>query len=159
MADAEVLSVIKFDLTMSSPVNVIIDTVRDWAIARDDVRPMALAGSWARGNARAESHIDVLLLTDRMEEYQASKKWLDEIDFAHAGYRIEFSEGAAYGSAWSQHIHLLPRAEVELTFANCNWASSAPLDAGTRRIVSDGFRILFDKDGQLAKLILAVTSA
>jgi hypothetical protein len=85
----------------------IIDAVTVWAIERDDIRAMALAGSWARGNPR---HIDLLFLTDRAEEYQRRRKWLTEIDIRNAGYRIQSSESAVYGVVWSRHLHLLPPA-------------------------------------------------
>jgi hypothetical protein len=54
-------------------------------------------------------------------------------------------------------MHLLPTAEVELTFAECSWAQTEPVDEGTRGVVKDAFRIIFDKDG-LCKLIAAVMS-
>ena len=63
-----------------------------------------------------------------------------------------------YGVAWSEHIHLQPDVEVELTFAKCSWASTDPIDEGTRRVVGDGFLIVFDKDGSLHRLIAAVGS-
>jgi hypothetical protein len=73
-----------------------------------------------------------------------------------AGYRFRSSENAIYGVVWSQHINLLPAARVELTFAECSWAKTAPVDDGTRDIVKDAFQIIFDKDGILAKLLEAV---
>jgi uncharacterized protein len=136
----------------------LIRAVRAWAIERDDIRAMALVGSWARGKAKPGSDLDLLLLTDRATEYRRSRKWLTEIDFAKAGHRIQSSETAAYGVAWSRHIHLKPAAEVELTFANCSWASITPLDDGTRAVVKNGFRAIFDRDGALAKLAWAVQS-
>lgn len=39
--------------------------------------------------------------------------------------------------------------------ALCGWASIDPIDAGTRRVVSDGFTILIDKDNTLGALLAA----
>ena len=47
---------------------------------------------------------------------------------------------------------------MELTFANCSWAKTDSIDSGTRRVVKYAFRIIFDKDGILAKLADAVMS-
>jgi predicted nucleotidyltransferase len=143
----------------SAAAEALTRAVRAWAIERDDMRAMALIGSWARGKPRQGSDLDLLLLTDRANEYRRLRKWLTEIGFAEVGYRIQSSETAVYGAVWSRHVHLLPAAEVELTFANCSWASIKPLDDGTRGVVKNGFRAIFDRDGILGKLTHAVQSA
>jgi Nucleotidyltransferase domain len=68
--------------------NAVIDAIGAWAIRRDDIRAMALVGSWARGNPHRASDIDVLLLTDNAGEYRRRRTWLCEIDFRSAGYRL-----------------------------------------------------------------------
>jgi hypothetical protein len=35
------------------------------------------------------------------------------------------------------------------------WASTEPVDAGTRKVVTDGMRILYDPDGRLSALAVA----
>jgi len=139
-------------------VNAIIGAVARWAIERDDIRALALAGSWARGNPRQASDIDLLLLSDRAHDYRGRRKWLSEINFRDAGYRQQSSESAIYGVVWSRHIHLLPAVELELTFAPCSWAKTDPVDEGTQGLVKDAFRIIFDRDGILARLVAAVAS-
>jgi hypothetical protein len=138
--------------------NAIVSAVTSWAIKRGDIRAMALVGSWARGNQGQVSDIDLLLLSDCAHEYRHSQEWFTEIDFGGAGYRLSSSESANYGVVWSRHMHLLPAAEVELTFAKCSWARTDPVDGGTRGVVKDAFWIIFDKDATLAKLVDAVMS-
>lgn len=152
MADA------KLERMNSVEAKAIAGAVADWAIVRDDIRALALAGSWARGNPHQASDIDLLLLSDRADEYRGLQKWLSEIDFTKAGYRIHSSNNVRYGVVWSLHIHLLPKAEVELTFAKCSWARTDPVDSGTRCVVKDAFCIIFDKDGILTKLVDRVAS-
>jgi predicted nucleotidyltransferase len=136
--------------------NAIITAVRSWAIKRDDIRAMALVGSWARGDQGQVSDIDLLLLSDRVDEYRHSQKWVTEIDLRGSGYRLISSESAIYGAVWSRHVRLLPAAEIELAFAECSWAQTEPVDDGTRGVVKDAFRIIFDKDRMLSKLVAAV---
>ncbi|HTC05663.1 MAG TPA: nucleotidyltransferase domain-containing protein [Xanthobacteraceae bacterium] len=136
--------------------SALVSAVTSWAIRRGDIRAMALVGSWARGDPNQISDIDLLLLSDRVHEYRRCQEWLTEIDFAGAGYRLHSSESASYGVVWSRHVHLLPAAEVELAFAACSWAQTAPVDDGTRGVVKDAFRIIFDKDEMLSKLVAAV---
>jgi predicted nucleotidyltransferase len=136
--------------------DALMTAVADWAEKRDDIRAMAVVGSWARGRPRSTSDLDLLLLTSRASDYRRRRKWLAGIDFRKAGFRLRSSEGASYGAVWSLHVHLRPIADVELTFAECAWANTNPIDAGTRSVVTGGFRIIFDQDGLLAKLVDAV---
>jgi hypothetical protein len=45
--------------------------------------------------------------------------------------------------------------EIDLTVGTPAWASIDPLDAGTRRVVSDGMRPLYDPTGLLAAFAAA----
>jgi uncharacterized protein len=133
----------------------VIEAVAAWARTRADVRALALLGSWARGNPRPDSDVDLMAISDCAEGYRCSHEWMSEIDFDRAGHSIKSSDDATYGAVWSRHIHLDPAGEIELTFAPRAWASIAPLDAATRAIVNDAFRIILDKDGSLARLVRA----
>ena len=70
----------------------------------------------------------LLLLSDRADKYRRRRKSLTEIDFTGTGYRRQLSESSTYGVVWSRHIHLLPKAEVELTSAECSWARTDPVE-------------------------------
>lgn len=48
--------------------------------------------------------------------------------------------------------------EVELGIASPAWAAIDPVDTGTRRVVSDGVRILHDPDGLLETLASACST-
>jgi hypothetical protein len=61
-----------------------------------------------------------------------------------------------YGVVWSRRLWLSLGAEVDFSFAPVAWASIAPLDAGTRRVIADGCRILHDPAGSLGRLYEAV---
>jgi hypothetical protein len=78
-------------------VNAITTAVANWAIERDDIRAMAMLGSWVRGNPRPASDLDLLLLSDLAPDYQRFRTWLTEIDFQNAGFRLRSSESAIYG--------------------------------------------------------------
>jgi uncharacterized protein len=142
----------------SSEVNAVVGAIAGWAAARNDVRALALAGSWARGNPHQASDVDLLLFTDHDEWYRRRRNWLTEIDFERAGYSFHSSKNTMYGVVWSRHIHLLPSSEVELTFAKCSWTRTDVIDTGTRRVVEDALQIILDEDGILARLVEAVMS-
>ena len=113
-------------------------------------------GSHARGTARADSDIDIVVLAEDHEAFHADD-WLDEIDWGRSGVRPVGWRDIQYGVPWSRHVRLDDDLEVEFGFAPRSWASTAPLDPGTRRIVSDGCRILHDPDGLLTALWVSVS--
>src|SRR5262245_20925742 len=71
----------------SDAAKAITDAVANWAGRRDDIRAMALAGSWARGEPRDTSDLDLLLLSDQASLYRETAEWLASIDFAGTGHR------------------------------------------------------------------------
>ncbi|HEX3487127.1 MAG TPA: hypothetical protein VHT51_18880 [Micropepsaceae bacterium] len=48
---------------------------------------------------------------------------------------------------------------MELTFGALNWASVDPVDAGTRRVISNGFNIIIDKDDRFEILLQAIMNS
>lgn len=132
--------------------------VQAWVAKTEDLRALALCGSWARGNARPDSDLDLLVLA-RPPAIESRSQAPALIPFANAGFRLQSCRWATYGVVHSAHIQLEPDAEVELTFATLNWASTTSIDDGTRRVVTDGFAILLDKDGALSTLITTIEDA
>jgi predicted nucleotidyltransferase len=129
------------------------ELVAKWVRSRADLKSLGLAGSWARGAARPDSDIDLIVLADKPSDYRADRSWLSAVlapDFSILSDRDE-----SYGIAWSLRALLEPRAEIELTFAPLDWAA-IPIDPGTRRVVGDGFRVILDKDRRLQRLVDAV---
>ena len=49
----------------------------NWASAHEDVQAIALVGSYARGEARDDSDIDLVLLTDQSQKYLEELKWIE----------------------------------------------------------------------------------
>ena len=124
------------------------DKVTQWARSRPDIRAVALVGSWARGQARLDSDLDLLVLTTASAAYREDSNWPAELNLPIAGWGDE-----TYGLAWSRRLELLGGGTVELTFAPLGWAEVAPVDAGTARVIGDGCQILYDPDGRLARLV------
>jgi len=135
---------------------LIVDAIRCWVQERDDLRALALAGSWARGNPDPVSDLDLIIVAEDPETYRHPDNWLRSISFAKAAFEVARYEIRSYGSVWSCHVLLRPAAEVELTFAAPAWAQVNPLDPGTRFVVADGFRAIVDKDEALSRLVAAV---
>jgi hypothetical protein len=139
--------------------DALIDAVRVWLECRNDLRALALAGSWARGNPKPSSDLDLIIVASDPEEYQSPDEWLCDIPLATAAFEIDRYATRMYGCVWSCHVFLKPDAQVELTFAAPAWANIDPSDPGTKSVVADAFRIIVDKDGALQRLFAMVQAS
>jgi hypothetical protein len=132
--------------------------VTKWVANNDDLRALALCGSWARGNPHPDSDLDLIVLAPSTA-IATRAHLVATIPFASIGYEIQACRWATYGVVHSAHIALSPMIELELSFAALNWASTTPVDEGTRRVVADAFAILTDKDQALATLVAALKAS
>lgn len=119
----------------------------EWAEAQADVAGVAVVGSWARDAARMTSDVDLVLLTDAPAKYLASDDWLAAFDAVDVVRRQQ----------WGPYLTEVRIAresglEVEVGITALAWARVDPVDDGTRRVVTDGMRILHDPQDLFAKL-------
>ncbi|TKK78544.1 GNAT family N-acetyltransferase [Kribbella jiaozuonensis] len=115
-----------------------------WAESQPEIRGMAMVGSWARDAAKMTSDVDLVLLTDVPDKYLADDTWLEAFGAVAVVRR----------QPWGPYLTevRIARAsglEIELGVTATAWAG---VDPGTRRVVSDGIRILYDPEGVLADL-------
>lgn len=96
-----------------------------------------------------DSDVDLILLTHNPAPYIEDEKWIAEL----GGLCIVKTE--QWGPMTERRFILSSGLEVEAGIAPLTWAATSPVDDGTRRVVTDGFRILYDPDGLLARLIEA----
>ena len=126
-----------------------IERLSVWAQQRSDIRALALVGSWAYGAPQPESDVDVVLLTEAPSDYIERDDWLEEIG------AVRLVRTLAWGVITERRFALPSGLEVEVGIGTPAWAAVDPLDAGTRKVVSDGMRVLYDPDRLLAGLLAA----
>ena len=126
-----------------------LDIVRTWAAENLEISAVALAGSHAHGRARPESDIDLVVLSDTPEPLR-SRDWLPVFGSVDSVKTEQFGILTAHHTSYAQH------GEVEVGVAPTSWAS-VPVDEGTRRVVSDGIVIVYDRSDMLQRLVWAVT--
>jgi uncharacterized protein len=137
--------------TEIAQLDPILAPIATWARSRSDILGLALAGSWARGAARAGSDIDLILLVSESRTFRRNDLWPAEIHWAER--HVAGWHDADYGMVWSRHIQLEPPCEIEFTFCAPSWAATDPVDAGTVNVVSQGCRVLLDKAALFEKLL------
>jgi hypothetical protein len=117
-----------------------------WASGRADVRALALVGSYAYGRPRMGSDVDLVLLTDDVPAYVERTGWTA----AFGGARLVRTR--RWGAVTERRLRLRSGLHVEVGVTGPGWASVAPVEPGTRRVVTDGLRILHDPGGLLGAL-------
>ena len=137
--------------TEIAQLDPILAPITTWARSRSDILGLALAGSWARGAARAGSDIDLILLASEPRTFRRDDLWPAEIQWAER--RVAGWHDSDYGVVWSRDIQLAPPCEIEFTFCAPSWAATDPVDPGTANVVSQGCRVLLDKAALFEKLL------
>jgi predicted nucleotidyltransferase len=108
---------------------------------------LILVGSHARGTARADSDIDLIVLTTDPQCFRADTAWLRAIDWNVIAARPAEWQDEDYGVLWSRRMWLeLNRDEVEIGFALPSWAEVKPIDPGTQRVITGGCRAHGSRD-------------
>jgi len=120
-----------------------------WATAQADIEGVALVGSYARGTATENSDVDLMILTSERARYLENQDWLSLFG------EIERCRNETWGAVRTIRATYKTGPEIEYNFSAPSWAA-IPVDAGTRRVVNDGMKILFDPIGILDALRNAV---
>lgn len=120
-----------------------LEAVSKWADGRDDVVGVALVGSHARNAARPDSDVDLAVLCADPRVLTADHGWL-----ANFG-EIRKAGTERYGPVTSLRVFYNGGFEVEFGIVEPSWVG-IPLDSGTRRVILDGMRIVYDPDGLFA---------
>jgi len=126
-----------------------IKAVTQWARDNDMVAALGLIGSHARNEARLDSDIDFIIISDDKTALVGEHSWVGKFGKTR---KIEVER---WGIVTSLRIFYDGGQEIEFGVAPPSWAY-LPVDAGTRRIVSEGMKILVDKQVLLSRLHKAV---
>ena len=130
--------------------NSLVEQVVAWARGEDNIRGVCVVGSHARGNARFDSDVDLVILCSKPSLLLNDGKWRAQFG------AIEKSGLEDWGALKSLRT-FYQGLEVEFGVAATSWAA-IPVDEGTREVVLGGLKVLYDPDELLAKLVRAVVS-
>ena len=115
----------------------------EWALTQPDLRAAALVGSYARNAAIETSDVDLVLLARRPEIFLRDTHWAQRFG------TVERQHLEDYGLVTSIRVWYTGGLEVEYGLTDEAWAAT-PLDEGTRRVISDGMQILFEREPLLS---------
>ena len=109
-----------------------------WAKTQPDIQAVALVGSYARGVAKPTSDVDLVILAHKPGRLLYDRDWI-----ALFG-EVDRQQTEDYGKVTSIRAWYADGREVEYGITDETWAA-APLDDGTRRVIADGMRVLFER--------------
>jgi hypothetical protein len=128
---------------------LIADLTR-WAEQDPGIHALCLVGSYARGSEGMASDVDVVVLCADLAPYSVATGWFHGLRSDAQLLRL-----ARWGPVQEQRWRLRSGLLAEIGLAAVSWAD-VPLDAGTRRVLSDGHRILHDPHGTVAQAATAL---
>ena len=137
-------------LAAASPALGALDEVLHAALAlartEPSVHAIALVGSCARGTPGPDSDVDLVILSAEPDDLCRRGDW-----FTHFG-SVTLVGQRQFGDVTERRLRRGDGVDIEIGLAPLSWAETDPVDAGTARVVREGFSIVFDPHGTLARL-------
>ncbi len=134
-------------------ISAFMNKLNQWLAGQAAIEAVLLVGSFARGTAREGSDVDLVIITSNPQTYLQDDRWIETFG---SPTRIEHED---WGLLQSKRVFYASGLEVEFGITPPAWAATAPVDAGTRQVVTDGAAIISDPHGLLAALLEAVQTA
>ncbi len=123
--------------------------LRSWSCRQPYIIAAGIVGSYARGEAKHDSDMDIMLLTDLLEDYIKNQSWLLDFD-CRPDAAIEY-----WGNVTTVRAKTLQDKEIEFNFTSKDLAA-IPVDSGTLKVVQDGLTLVYDPTGMLSRLKVLV---
>jgi uncharacterized protein len=134
-------------------VRRVLDLAVAWARSDPTIIAVGLAGSEARGEARLDSDVDLIVLVQQPERWLADETWYR----AFGDVRLVRAE--QFGALTERRLRLASGLDIEVGIVPASWAGNDPVDPGTLRVVREGFRVLYELDKSLSSLVRSVDAA
>lgn len=118
----------------------------NWANSSHDIQALIMVGSYARGEAKPDSDLDLVIITTNPDFYLSN------------AFRSEFgnvlkTQQEDWGAVTSLRTWYEDFLEVEFSITTKNWIAK-PLDAGTYSVLLGGYEVIMDKEGYFNDLNL-----
>ena len=136
---------------MIKKVKDLLNAVTKWAEGNPGILGVALVGSYARDKAKVDSDIDLVVLASTPKEFIDNPEWTKGFGNVKS-FKVE-----DWGLVTSLRVFYQGDLEVEFGMTTLEFASE-PIDEGSRQVIADGMRILFDKSGLLDRAFKEVAS-
>ena len=121
--------------------------IKKWAENEEQVESIIVVGSYARGTYKEISDIDLAIITSNKKEMLKDQKFIKLFGDVNKS-QIEY-----YGACTSIRVWYKDEKEVEFGIVNPTWIEK-PLDEGSNKVLSDGFKVIIDKNDYFKDLTI-----
>ena len=115
-----------------------LESIKNWAKNEEKIESVIIVGSYARGTNKATSDLDIVIITSKKAEMVANQEFTQNFG------KIDKKQTEYYGACTSIRVWYEDGKEVEFGLVEPSWIS-VPLDVGTYKVLSDGYKIVVDK--------------
>mgnify|MGYP001780637230 CR=1 FL=1 len=119
-------------------VNNFINMLKEFSMNTPHIESVIVVGSYARGTNKETSDLDFCIITTN------KNKMIDNPDFVKMFGTFEKMQTEHYGACTSIRVWYKDGLEVEFGIVEPSWIS-VPLDSGTHKVLSDGYKVIVDK--------------
>lgn len=119
-------------------IDIFLKDIKKWAKKEELIESIIVVGSYARGTYKVTSDIDLIIITSDKEKMLKNQTFVDLFG------EIKKSQIEYYGACTSIRVWYKDGKEVEFGIVNPTWIEK-PLDNGTNKVLSDGFKVIIDK--------------
>lgn len=112
--------------------------LKEYAENTSYIESILIVGSYARGTNKENSDLDIVIITSNKSGMIANQ------DFTQEFGEVYKQQTEYYGACTSIRVWYRDGKEVEFGIVEPSWISM-PLDTGTYRVLSDGYRLIVDK--------------
>jgi predicted nucleotidyltransferase len=120
-------------------ISYFLASVEKWTKEDENIKAVILIGSYARGDTREDSDVDLVIITTRPVFYVIDESFVNKFG------RVLKTQKENWGAVTSIRAWYDDKLEVEFGITSPVWASR-PLDKGTFRVLSDGYKVIVDKE-------------
>ncbi|MBT3983313.1 MAG: nucleotidyltransferase domain-containing protein [Bacteriovoracaceae bacterium] len=117
-----------------------------WLFELAGVEGVLLVGSYARGDQKKDSDIDLVVLVSDLNEYLANTSWTQKLA------EVKNIQQEDWGLVQSLRVEYIDGTEVEYGLTTSDWVKLDPIDQGTYNVLRGGHQILFDPNAYFSAL-------
>ena len=125
---------------MKEKVDYLLQEFKKWSDYQNQIKGVAIVGSFARGDFHSKSDVDLVIISTNKEV--TIQDILSEFKYDVVN-RHQLEQWGPFLT--SLRIFYDNEIEVEYGVTTNVWVKE-PLDKGTKEVVSNGFKILLDKE-------------
>lgn len=133
-------------------IQIFFQQFNDWAVKEQNVIGAILVGSLARNAAKKSSDIDLMIVVRDPKVYLDDNSWINQF----GQVKVNGTKDEDWGLVKTKRVFYENDIEAEFNFSTKEWVETNPVDPGTKKVLTDGNKILVDKDGSLRQLVNSI---